>query len=107
MTMAPLSDDAAGFVIVVDLVVDDAALPRFMPLMQANAAASLAEEPGCRRFDICVDQSNKAQILLYEIYDDAAAFDLHLASPHFLSFDAETRDMVRSKTVRRLDLRAG
>lgn len=98
---------ASGYVIVVDLLVDDNALSQFMPLMLANAAASLAQEPGCRRFDICVDLHNPAQVLLYEIYDDATAFDIHLASAHFLSFDEATRPMVKSKTVRRLELTAG
>lgn len=101
------SETAAGHVIVVDLVVEEDARARFMPLMTANAAASLAEEKGCRRFDICVDPQDPAKILLYEIYDDEAAFEAHLASAHYRAFDQATRTMIAKKTVRRLALKAG
>lgn len=101
-----MSASRSDLVIVVDLLVDDAMLADFMLLMEANAAASLADEPGCRRFDICVDAQNPSQILLYEIYDDAAAFDEHLASAHYLSFDKATRHMLKSKAVRRLELKS-
>jgi (4S)-4-hydroxy-5-phosphonooxypentane-2,3-dione isomerase len=38
-------------------------------------------------------------VFLWEIYDDRAAFDAHLASRHFRDFDRATADMVRTKTV--------
>ncbi|MEM7522936.1 MAG: antibiotic biosynthesis monooxygenase [Pseudomonadota bacterium] len=41
-------------------------------------------------------------MFLYEVYDDAAAFDAHLASDHFKDFDAAVAPMVAAKTVRRL-----
>jgi quinol monooxygenase YgiN len=37
---------------------------------------------------------------LYELYDDQAAIAAHLLSPHFLEFDALTRDWVVGKVVR-------
>lgn len=71
-----------------------------MPLMLANAKASLANEPGCRQFDVCVSAQDAASLLLFEVYDDAAAFQTHLESPHFLSFDDKSVGMVTQKTVR-------
>lgn len=97
----------AGYVVAVDLRVGGDSLAPFMALLAANARASLANEPGCRRFDICVDTADPTQLLLYEIYDDEAAFAAHLASEHYLRFDAETRHMLISKSVRRLTLKAG
>jgi (4S)-4-hydroxy-5-phosphonooxypentane-2,3-dione isomerase len=38
-------------------------------------------------------------VFLYELYDDKAAFDAHLKTPHFLSFDARVRDWVERKAV--------
>ena len=46
-------------------------------------------------------------VLLYEIYTDRAAFDAHLASPHFLAFDTATRDIVTKKTVGEFLVREG
>jgi (4S)-4-hydroxy-5-phosphonooxypentane-2,3-dione isomerase len=98
---------SADYVVVVDLRIDGDALPAFMALLWANARASLSNEAGCRRFDICVDPADPRQVLLYEIYDDGAAFAAHLASEHYLRFDADTRHMIAGKSVRKLALRAG
>lgn len=72
----------------------------FMPLMSRNAATSLAEEPGCRQFDIATDPARPHEVFLYELYRDAAAFDAHLASAHFKAFDAAVADMIAEKSVR-------
>jgi len=75
-------------------------LQDFLPLMLANARTSREEETGCQMFDVCVQD---AEVFLYEIYDDRAAFDLHLASAHFKTFDASTAHMVASKQVALFD----
>lgn len=81
--------------------------PAFLPLMRANAAASLRDETGCLRFDVLLPEGgNGDEVFLYEVYTDAKAFDLHLASPHFIAFDTATRDMLASKIVRRYVLEA-
>lgn len=71
----------------------------FLPLMTANAQASLKEEPGCRQFDVCADPDRPHEVFLYEIYDDETAFKEHLQSPHFKSFDAAVSQMIARKTV--------
>jgi quinol monooxygenase YgiN len=73
----------------------------FLTRVRRQAADSLAREPGCSRFDVCTPEAGAGQVLLYEIYDDAAAFDLHLKSEHFLAFNAETAGWTTSKTVER------
>jgi quinol monooxygenase YgiN len=75
----------------------------FECLVIENAAASLADEKGCRQFDVLVPEGAPAgQFVLYEIYDDAAAFDVHLKSEHYRRFDAATKPIVTGKTVTRL-----
>ena len=75
----------------------------FLPLMQTNASTSVRDEVGCLQFDVCTDDASPDQVFLYEVYIDRAAFDAHLQSPHFKSFDAATADMIRAKTVRTFD----
>jgi quinol monooxygenase YgiN len=41
------------------------------------------EEPGCRFYQPCRDPESPRVFLIFEIYDDAAAFDAHGASEHF------------------------
>jgi quinol monooxygenase YgiN len=64
-----------------------------------NARRSLEEEHGCRQFDVCTEPQRPGIYFLYELYDDRAAFDVHLASEHFRVFDAATKDMLAGKTV--------
>ena len=75
-------------------------LDDFLPLMLENARASLADEPGCHQFDVCQSPGDPAEIFLYELYDDAAAFETHKTMPHFQRFDQAIADMVAEKTVR-------
>lgn len=88
------------YAVVVTFVINPVSLADFMPLMLANAQASLAQEAGCRQFDVATDPDRMNDVFLYEIYDNRAAFDVHLASAHFKSFDAAVADMIVSKDVR-------
>ena len=87
------------FAVVVTLNIDPAQWQVFLPLMHANADASLGE-PGCRYFDTCTDPERPNEVFLYELYDDAAAFAAHLKTPHFLAFDGAVGDMVIGRDVR-------
>lgn len=69
----------------------------------ANARASVADEPGCRQFDVCVDPQDATQIFLYEIYDDLAAFQAHMGTPHYAVFDKNSAPLVEAKKVRKFE----
>lgn len=88
------------YAVVVTFEVKEDRIEVFMPAMVRNAQTSLAEEPGCCRFDVCTDPSRANEVFLYELYTDRAAFDAHLASDHFMAFDAHVADMIAGKTVR-------
>ncbi|MCW2685084.1 MAG: uncharacterized protein JWP33_2997 [Blastococcus sp.] len=55
----------------------------FLAGMAANAEASVRNEPGCLRFDVCSVDSDENRFVLYELYTDADAFAAHKAAPHF------------------------
>ena len=55
----------------------------FLAAIAANAEASVRDEPGCLRFDVCSVEGDEHRFVLYELYADAAAFAAHKASPHF------------------------
>lgn len=90
------------FAITVGFELADGAFDTFHRLVSENAALSVEREPGCLRFDVLTPLEPGAgdtHVLLYEIYRDRAAFDRHLATSHYLSFDRKTRGIVRKKTV--------
>lgn len=75
----------------------------FYDEMLKQAENSLKKEPGCHYFDVCFDPDIPNNILLYELYEDQASFEVHLKSDHFLSFDAKTSEWISKKTVRLLE----
>lgn len=87
------------YVVTVEFVIAPEHWDAFLPLMLENAARSREDEPGCRHFDVCTDPSRPATVYLYELYDDRAAFDAHLAAPHFTSFAAVTKAMIVKRTL--------
>lgn len=87
------------FVVTVFFRVDDAHCDEFHDAMLLQARNSLDLESGCHVFDVCVDAEDPCRIYLYEKYTSKAAFDVHLASEHFLSFDAQVSPWVREKNV--------
>ena len=88
------------FAVIVTFEIHPGRVEEFMPLMAANAATSLAQEPDCLQFDICTDPDRPDEVFLYETYTDPTAFNAHLNSDHFLEFDAQVAPMIASKTVK-------
>jgi len=86
----------------VDFEIDPESLDTFLTIIKNNASDSLANEVGCHQFDITQDPDNPTKIFLYELYDDAAAFDLHKKESHYLEFNRLVSEMVTAKSVRLL-----
>ena len=84
----------------VDFEIDLASLDAFLTIMKKNASDSLANEVGCHQFDIAKDQQNPTKIFLYELYDDADAFELHKKASHYLEFNEAISGMVNKKLTR-------
>lgn len=87
------------YVITVDFDLHPGALDPFLALIKENARKSLADEPGCDRFDVLVQRGMPDHVLLYEIYRDREAFDFHLKSRHFAEFNLASAPYVRDKKV--------
>ena len=88
--------------ILVEFTVKPGAVARFRELITANAARSLAEEPACRRFDVLSPGDEPGRVVLYEVYDDDRAFDLHLDTPHYRSFAAAAEPLIATRSIRKL-----
>lgn len=91
------------YVVTVEFAVQPGHKTRFAELLHENARMSMDMEPGCQLFDVCTWPGQGSRFFLYEVYDNAEAFQLHLKSPHFKSFDAAVTPWVVTKTVQLLD----
>ena len=92
-----------SFALVVHLKIKPDSIDKFMNAVKVNGKATRETEPGCRAFEILQDPNDPTKAMLYEVYDDRAAFDAHLASGHYQRFDAAVADMVTAKSVRLLE----
>lgn len=75
---------------------------RFVEVARADGLASVRDEAGCRHFDVLLPEGEPDTVWLHEVYDSKEAFDAHLETPHFATFDRDSRDLVASSNVRRL-----
>jgi (4S)-4-hydroxy-5-phosphonooxypentane-2,3-dione isomerase len=89
-------------VILVEFAIKRDAIAQFRSLILANARSSLRDEPGCRRFDVLHHSDEPLRVVLYEIYDDAAAFDHHLTTAHYKAFAAAAESLIETRSVKRL-----
>jgi len=87
------------FVVTVNFVVAPEHREEFAPAMFAQADNSLQLEADCHVFDVCVASDDECSFFLYEKYTDAAAFDAHLKSKHFIEFNDLVTPWIVSKTV--------
>jgi len=90
-------------IVIVDFTTHAANAEDFAAAIAENATRSVADERGCHQFDVGRDPADPTAFFLYEVYEDDAAFQAHLASPHFRKFDALTAPWVTAKVARRLD----
>ena len=77
----------AAFVVIAEFEVRSARMADFLVLAHDDARHSVADEAGCRQFDV-VSFPDSTHVLFYEVYDDRAAFDRHLETPHLARFRA-------------------
>lgn len=69
----------------------------FWSMVTTQAETSLSLEEGCRQFDVLHDETRPFEVFLYELYDDADAFEAHLASMHFLTFNSAVTRMISER----------
>ena len=88
------------YVVTVDFRVDPEHAADFSHAMRINARSSTAKEPGCRQFDVTVDEFDPGHFFLYEVYDHEPAFQAHMETDHFLAVSTAIAPWVTEKTVR-------
>ena len=86
-----------SFVLVVNCRINADKVDDLMRALHANATAARTTEPGCMQFDVLVDKDDPTKIMLYEVYDDDAAFEAHQQTAHFKKYLAEGIPLLASR----------
>ncbi len=84
---------------VVEYDIQPGQVDAYLAALKENAAASV-KEPGCREFNILVSQKDPNHVLIFEVYDDAAAAQAHRETDHFKKYAATIKDMFVKRDVR-------
>jgi autoinducer 2-degrading protein len=92
------------FVVVVEFHLKPGARSEFRALIDANADASVKNEPGCLQFDVLEPEDDGDRGLLYEVYTDKAAFDAHRKTEHFQVFNGASGGLYLNKSATRCGL---
>ena len=100
--MAGHGAHSGPYVIIAEFEVKPDKLEQFLELARTDASQSVAREPGCHQFDVTLDREQPNRVVLYEVYEDEAAFNAHLETPHLAAFRAGIHDLAVSRHVRRL-----
>jgi len=65
----------------------------YLAALKENGVATV-KEPGCHEFNILVSQKDPNHVLIFEVYNDAAAAEAHRQTDHFKKYAATIKDMV-------------
>ena len=80
---------------------------KFLEICTYDSERSVADEAGCHAFNVLTPQDEANTIVLVEIYEDRAAFETHLKTPHFSKFSETVKDLgIKERSVRFLTQRA-
>jgi quinol monooxygenase YgiN len=67
---------------------------QLVSLLMAHRARCLRDEPGTLGFEVMVPREDDTRLLLYELYRDDAAFDVHLNGPSIARVREEAAGMI-------------
>jgi autoinducer 2-degrading protein len=87
------------FVVLVFLEVERAYQDDMRAALITYARMCIEREPGCRRYDVCLDPVDGTAFLLYQVYDDEAAYLQHRELPHYAEFRILADPWTRSRRV--------
>lgn len=90
--------------LVVEFTLKPGAQAAFDAIIRDHAAGTLADEPGCERFDVLQPQGRDGQpdttrVMLYEVYADDAAVKAHTENPRLARTRAAYADLIEGRTI--------
>jgi quinol monooxygenase YgiN len=90
--------------IIVEFRIKPGCFAAFDAHIRDHAARTLAEEPGCERFDVLqplteAGAPDETRLMLCEVYRDQAAFDAHRAGPRMPSVGERSKPLLEGRVL--------
>ena len=86
-------------ILVVEYDIVPAEIDKYLTAIKELGAAAV-KEPGCRQLSIAVSQKDVNHVLLFEVWDNAAALDAFFATDGFKKYQATTANMISKRDIR-------
>lgn len=78
------------------LQIDPAQLENYKAAVKEHIETAVRVEPGVLTLYAVYEKNNPSHVTVFEIYANAAAYQAHLQTPHFIKYKTGTKDMVKS-----------
>ena len=88
----PLDYRPSMLIIAGSITTEDGARDAFLSAVAPMVAATHTE-PGCREYVFSPDPDDANRTLLFELWDDQGALELHFVAPHMAEFQAKMADI--------------
>lgn len=89
------TQDSTQLVRFAKIKVDPAQLSQYTQALKAQMASAIALEPGVLFYHAVADLKDPSRITILEVYANVAAYQAHIATPHFLKYKDTVKDMVK------------
>lgn len=86
----------SNYIRIAKLTIDSANLTEYRAALKEHAEAAVRLEPGVFMLYAVYDKEHPANVTVFEIYKDEAAYQAHIKTTHFLKYKATVQDMVKS-----------
>lgn len=93
----------AKVALVVEFTLKPGAHAAFDAIIRDHAAGTLADEPGCERFDVLQPRGKEGpdltRVMLYEVYADDAAFQAHTKNPRLARTRTAYEPLIEGRSI--------
>lgn len=77
---------------------------QLLAALRAHMQRCLRDEPGTVQMEILAPREDDGRLLVYEVYQDDAAFEVHRSGPSLSQWRAETAGMIVKFSATRCEL---
>jgi len=89
----------SAIVLIVDFTFNPGQRDAFIARVQEHRKNVLANEPGCKQFDLVIPDDAPDKAFLYEIYQDEAAHEFHMGTAYMAEYRADTGPMIAERIL--------
>lgn len=100
-----MSTATNAFVVIAEFQVKPGKMDAFLEAAFDDARHSVADEAGCRQFDVIRPEASVDTVIFYEVYDSRSAFDAHLEMPHLACFQENFPPLIVEERPVRFSIR--